>query len=179
MKFKCPFLLILLSVFFLSSNAQVVTTSYVNSAGEKVLRQELVLPVGLQKAWDYCTVDSLLQKWAAPRVHMELRAGGYRSASYNKDLQGVDSNAIVLPLVCFLDKELLVLKINLNGNFPESVQKTDDHLCFIFRFQSIDTTHTRITGSMVGWGKGPDWDKTYDFFERGNRWTFEQLLKVF
>lgn len=160
-------------------HAQVTMSSYINSANEKVLQHQLVLPVSLQQAWDYCTKDSLMQKWVAPHVHMELKAGGYRSAKYSEDMQGADSNAIILPLICFLDKELMVFKINLNNNFPESVRNTDKNLYFIFQFKSIDETHTAITGSMLGWGTGTGWDKTYAFFEKGNEWEFEQLLKNF
>lgn len=161
-----------------TSEAQVVNSSYTNESGEKVLRQELVVPVNLSKAWAYCTVDSLLQKWVAPKVHMELRAGGYRAANYNPARTLDDSTAIILPLVCFLEKELLVLKIPLNNNFPASVRQEKRDLYFIFKFEAVDDHHTRVTGSMLGWGTGPDWEKTYGFFEKGNKWTFEQLEKV-
>jgi hypothetical protein len=30
---------------------------------------------------------------------------------------------------------------------------------------------------MTGWGEGADWDKTYNFFARGNEWTYKELLK--
>ncbi len=32
---------------------------------------------------------------------------------------------------------------------------------------------------MVGWGQGADWEKSYNFFEKGNAWTFQQMLKLF
>lgn len=32
---------------------------------------------------------------------------------------------------------------------------------------------------MIGWGKGCHWDKVYRFFERGNEWTFKEILKVY
>ena len=30
---------------------------------------------------------------------------------------------------------------------------------------------------MIGWGNGSDWDKTYNFFVKGNEWTYQELLK--
>ncbi len=30
---------------------------------------------------------------------------------------------------------------------------------------------------MIGWGKGKEWDETYSFFEKGNKWSYQQLLK--
>lgn len=32
---------------------------------------------------------------------------------------------------------------------------------------------------MIGWGKGSHWDKVFGFFERGNEWTFKEILKVY
>jgi hypothetical protein len=32
---------------------------------------------------------------------------------------------------------------------------------------------------MAGWGEGPEWDKVYGFFEKGNQWTLQQLVKKF
>jgi hypothetical protein len=31
--------------------------------------------------------------------------------------------------------------------------------------------------AMIGWGKGTDWDKAYEFFAKGNEWTYKELLK--
>ncbi len=30
---------------------------------------------------------------------------------------------------------------------------------------------------MIGWGVGDDWDKAYNFFAKGNEWTYQELLK--
>lgn len=42
---------------------------------------------------------------------------------------------------------------------------------------AVDNEHTKIVSSMIGWGKGTDWDKTYDFFTKGNEWTYQELIK--
>ena len=32
---------------------------------------------------------------------------------------------------------------------------------------------------MIGWGQGEGWEKTYGFFDRGNTWTYEEILKIY
>jgi hypothetical protein len=32
---------------------------------------------------------------------------------------------------------------------------------------------------MVGFGQGSHWDKTYDFFLKGNERTYKEILKLF
>jgi hypothetical protein len=32
---------------------------------------------------------------------------------------------------------------------------------------------------MTGWKTGVDWDKAYEFFVKGNEWTYRELLKKY
>jgi hypothetical protein len=32
---------------------------------------------------------------------------------------------------------------------------------------------------MIGWGMGREWNKTCDFFVKGNEWTYEKMGKLF
>jgi hypothetical protein len=72
----------------------------------------------------------------------------------------------------------LILKIDLNNNFSKRLQDEDQNLQEIIQFVSIGPEKTKIISSMVGWGQGKDWEKTYDFFVKGNEWTYKELLKV-
>jgi hypothetical protein len=58
------------------------------------------------------------------------------------------------------------------------LQDEDQHLQEIIQFVSGGPGKTKIISSMIGWGQGKDWDKTYDFFLKGNEWTYKELLKV-
>ena len=82
-----------------------------------------------------------------------------------------------LPIISFIDNEILILKVILNDNFVTSVRESDTNLQEVIQFIKVDNSHTKIVSSMLGWGKGIDWDTTYNFFERGNEWTYQELLK--
>ena len=172
--------LIVLTAFTIHLYGQKVhNTSFINQAGEKVLRLEVTVPVSVQAAWQVFTTDSQLQKWIAPVAHIELKTGGYILTNYNKDKKLTDSSSIKLPIVIFLDNEQIVFKVNLNNNFAASARSTDQNLQEIIQFKAIDATHTRIISTMVGFGKSPDWDKTYNFFVKGNVYTYQELLKLY
>ena len=72
---------------------------------------------------------------------------------------------------------MLVLKVNLNGNFAKSVRDSATNLQEVIQFVKVDDQHTKVASSMLGLGTGTDWDKTYDFFAKGNEWIYQQLLK--
>nr|WP_294949179.1 hypothetical protein [uncultured Mucilaginibacter sp.] len=156
---------------------QVKNTSYKTPAGERVLQLEMVLDVDAASAWKLLSTDEGLVKWVAPVAHIQLKKNGSIVTNYDKDKPLTDSSSIKLPILDYTKGKMLTLKVELNNNFAKSVQNTDDNLKEIIRLEKIDATHTRLISSMMGFGTGPDWDKTYDFFVRGNTYTYEELLK--
>ena len=176
LKKKISFIILMLLSF--QANSQTLkNTSYKNQSGEKVLRLEIILPVDIESAWKLFTVDEELQKWIAPLAHIELQSGGYIITNYDSTKSLSDSSSIKLPILSYLDNELLVLKVILNDHFPKSVRDSDENLQEVIQFKKIDANNTKIISSITGWKAGADWDKTYNFFVRGNEWTYEQLLK--
>jgi len=161
------------------ATGQVKNTSYVTANGEKVLQFESVLPTDIKSAWQLFTTDEGLKKWMAPVAHIEYSIGGSIVTNYDKDKSLSDPSSIKLPIISYLEGQMLILKVNLNGNFPESCRNSDEHLQEVLQFKEAGPGQTRLISSMIGWGKGPDWDKTYSFFEKGNEWTYQELLKVF
>ena len=156
---------------------ELKNTSHRNQTGEKVLRFELTLPIDMAKAWQLFTKDEKLKKWIAPLAHIELKSGGYIVTNYDNTKTLSDSSSIKLPIISFIDNELIILKVILNDHFEKSVRDTDENLQEIIQFKKVDNKTTKIISSMIGWGAGSEWDKTYNFFEKGNEWTYKELLK--
>jgi hypothetical protein len=169
------FLLISRSTF----GQSVRNTSYKNESGEKVLRLEVILPISISSAWQLFTTDQKLKTWLAPVVHIELKTGGYILTNYDSTKKLTDKSSINSTIINFITDEMLTLKVNLNNNFPKSVIGADGNLQHIIQLIQIDSTHTKIVSSMVGFGDGADWDKTYDFFVQGNDWTFKKLMSQY
>ncbi len=115
----------------------------------------------------------------APVAHIELKTGGFILTNYDPKKKLSDSSSIKLGIVNYLETELLTLKVKLNGSFPQNAQTSDQNLQQVLQFVDEGGGSTRVISSMLGWGQGPEWDQTYNFFVQGNSWTFEQLLKLF
>ena len=162
----------------LFTSGQVKNTSYINKSGEKVLQLSIVLPLGKEEAWKYFSEDPKLSKWIAPVAHIELRNGGYLATNYDQTKTLFDSNSIRLGIISYLENELLILKVELNDHFTKKVQDEDQNLQEIIQLVATTPGKTKIVSSMVGWGQGKDWEKTYDFFLKGNEWTYAELLKL-
>jgi hypothetical protein len=171
---------VIVFLFLFSSRSSlsqgVKNTSYKNESGEKVLRLEVILPIDISSAWQLFTTDQKLKTWLAPVVHIELKTGGYILTNYDSTKKLSDKSSINSTIINFITDEMLTLKVNLNNNFPKSVLGADSNLQHIIQLIQIDSNHTKIVSSMVGFGDGADWDKTYDFFVKGNDWTFKKLV---
>ncbi len=162
----------------ISLEAQVENTSYVNKSNEKVLQLSIVVPLEVKEVWKYFSTDSKLSEWIAPVVHIELKNGGYILTNYDNTKTLSDSSSIKLGIISYLENEVLILKVNLNNNFSKKLQDEDQNLQEIIQFVPFGPGKTKIISSMIGWGQGKDWEKTYDFFAKGNEWTYKELLKV-
>jgi hypothetical protein len=158
---------------------EVQNTSYTTSTGEKVLRLEFVLPVNRQEAWKLLSTADGWKKWAAPVVSVDLKVGGLILTNYNRNKTVSDSGTIRLPIINYLEGEMLTLKVILNEAFAEKARREDKNLQEIIQITDLGNGKTIVTSSMIGWGTGPEWDTTYDFFAKGNKWSYEQLTKLF
>ncbi|MCF6133383.1 SRPBCC domain-containing protein [Flavobacterium wongokense] len=162
-----------------SFSQSVKNTSYKNQAGERVLRFEMVIPLDIKNAWRLFSEDNQLQKWIAPVSHIELRTGGSIVTNYDSSKKLTDATSITMPIINFIENEMITLKVNLNGKFSKNTRDTDRNLQEIIQLRKIDDKHTKIISSMVGFGDGEDWDKTYSFFTKGNEWTYNELIRIF
>ncbi len=160
-------------------NAQVANTSYVTQYGEKVLQLSIIVPINIKETWKLFTTDEGLKKWIAPVAKIDMKIGGSIRTNYDENKTIDDTTSIKLDIINYIEYEMLTLKVNLNNRFPPEAKKEDKNLQEILQFVKVDDNKTKIISTMVGWGQGSHWDKVYSFFEKGNDWTYKEILKLF
>ncbi|MGB2867382.1 MAG: SRPBCC domain-containing protein [Bacteroidota bacterium] len=175
---KSSFVLWFVLVPALGQSQTVLNSSYVTSTGERVLRIEGIIPMSKQDAWKLFSTEQGLKKWIAPVVSLDWRVGGEILTNYDSTKSVRDSGTIRLPIINYLEGEMLTLKVLLNKNFPEKARQEDQNLQEIIQLVDLGDGKTKMISSMIGWGSGPEWDKTYEFFRRGNEWTCKRLVKA-
>ena len=156
---------------------EVRNTSYVTQSGERVLRIETVVPASTESVWKAWTTPQELSKWIAPVVAIDLKIGGTISTNYDQKAAIGAAGTIRLPIINYIEKQLITFKVNLNEKFSNSTRNEDHNLQEIVQIVDLGDGKTKVVSSMLGWGAGKDWDQTYDFFARGNEWTYGQLAK--
>ena len=176
---KLLFILILGHLANKDLRAQVTNTSYITQYGEKVLQLSIVVPVNIREAWTLFTTDTGLKRWIAPVAKIDMRTGGSIRTNYDRNKTIDDTTSIKLDIINYIEYEMLTLKVNLNNSFPPQAKKEDKNLQEILQFVKLHDGKTQIISTMVGFGHGSHWDKTYNFFLKGNEWTYKEILKLF
>jgi uncharacterized protein YndB with AHSA1/START domain len=136
-----------------SAAAQDVrNTSYVTKSGERVLRIETVVPATTESVWKAWTDPQELSKWIAPVVAIDLKIGGKISTNYDQKATIGNQGTIQLPIINYVEEQLITLKVNLTDKFPKKVRDEDRNLQEIVQIVDLGGGKTEVVSSMVGWG---------------------------
>jgi hypothetical protein len=163
-----------------SASAQAVyTTNIVTQTKERVLRIESIIPARPQAVWKAFATGEGLKRWAAPVVALDLRIGGTLSTHYDKKASIGDPGTIRLGIVNYLEGELMTYRVHLTSSFTPKARAEDQNLQEIIQIVPWTNGTTKVVSSMIGWGTGKEWDETYDFFAKGNAWSYNHLVKSF
>lgn len=164
----------------LTASAQdVTTTNVVTETKERVLRLEAIIPASPTEVWKAFATEEGLKKWIAPVVALDLRNGGTLSTHYDKKAVIGSPGTIRLGIVHYLERELITYKVKLTPSFSQKLRDEDQNLQEIVQILPWNNGTTKVVSTMVGWGTGREWDETYNFFTKGNAWTYKQLIKSF
>lgn len=179
-QFRSSMILLILaaSLSIPSISQEVRNTSYSTATGERVLRIETIVPVPIERVWAAWTTENGLKRWIAPVVNVDFRIGGSISTNYDSKSKIGDAGTIHLPIVNYIEGQLITLKVNLNQKFPPKVREEDANLQEIVQILDLGGGKTKVVSSMVGWGTGKEWDDTFAFFARGNEWTYQHFAKA-
>ena len=180
---KIRLFMILLAAAFIPAaiaQAQIVTNiDVITATHERVLRIEGTVPAPAAEVWKAFTTAEGLKTWIAPVVSIDLRIGGSIATHYDKNATIGSPGTITLPIINYLEGEMITLKVILNGSFAAKARAEDKNLQEVIQIIPVSATTTKIISSMMGWGTGKEWDDAYKFFSRGNEWTYRELIKSF
>jgi uncharacterized protein YndB with AHSA1/START domain len=149
------------------------------SSGERVVRVETLLRQSPERVWKAFSTEEGLRCWIAPVVNLDLRTGGVLLTNYDRAGAIGGPGTISLDILNYVENEEITFKVKLNDKFPERLQREDGHLQEIVELQRQQDGGTKVVSSMVGWGNGQEWDRAFEFFARGNEWSYKNLAKCF
>ena len=165
----------LLILFAAPLSAQTVKdTSFTTNTGERVLQQEIIVDATPEQVWQTWTTPEGLRTFVAPVISVELKTGGDWFANYKVGAKVGDPGTIHNTVLNYLPMEMLSIKIGLTDIFPKELRDANT-LFAVMSFKDLGNNKVKIIESIVGWKSGPNWDKTYEFFRRGDELELKAL----
>ena len=159
--------------------AKSVDTSFVAPGGERVLRQEIIVPATLEDAWHVLSTNDGLRTWMAPVVDVELKTGGHWYANYDPKANIGDPGTIHNSVLGYIPMRMITVKLGIAPPIFPAGPSAAGTLFAVLTLEDLGNRQVRVTEHLVGFGQGEDWDKVYRFFQTGNAYTLGQLLKRF
>ncbi len=148
------------------------------AGSDRILRTEATVHAPVGEVWKAFTTKQGVQSWMVPVAEVDLRLGGTLKANYDPQAKIGDPGTIVHRILSYEPERMLTTQFTAPEDAaPEA--KLAQQTWVVYRFEPLSAQETRVTVSMMGWGEGPDWDRSYAFFEKGNAWEMEQLVKRF
>ncbi|NNC47742.1 MAG: hypothetical protein HKO13_04830 [Sphingomonas sp.] len=172
-----------LAVLFWSSLAMAQpapSSAIVEGDGDQVfLQQTIVLDTDLASAWSLYTTSDGASRWMAPRIEVDLRAGGSMRSHYDPSATIGDPGTVEVRIVNYVPRRLLTLQADLSAVEADwltpEVRAAQDQLYNVIEFEALGPDRTRITSWGIGYRDALGWEKMIAFFTRANEWTLGQL----
>ncbi len=149
---------------------------YVREPSGRILHKEFVVPATLDQVWQAWTTSQGTKTFFSPSVKIELRLGGpyeiYFLLENPYGLRGSEECKIL----SFLPKKMLSFEWNAPPQFGELRGK---HTQVILHFEEVRPGQVKVTFDQLGWGKGEEWDKLYQYFDKAWDQVLNNLKKRF
>ena len=135
--------------------------------GTRFYQDSVLVHAPSQKLWKAFTDTAAYRRWAAPVSSVDFRIGGNIEASYDPKGHLGDPQNIKNEFVAYVPDRLLVFR---NVQAPQQLpgREAYGHTIKTLEFAPVDASHTRVTISGVGFGKGTAYDQLYAFFSEGD-----------
>lgn len=144
--------------------------------GAHGLCHEVMLPASLDQVWALWTTSEGLATWVAPVAAIDPVAGGVFETSYDRSARIGDAGNILNRVVAIAPEQMIILQIDrAPPGFPHAEAARE--LITQIQLEGLGVNETRVRVLMSGFRVGADFDALHAFFERGNAYTLESLVR--
>lgn len=160
--------------------AAVLVFAPLASAGERTLQHSAVVCAPVDAIWEaFMTPEGVKKAWGVGVAEVDFRVGGAYRTAYDPGAKLGGPDTITNVILAYEPKRMIAIKAIAPENAPDFVKLCAKDGFSVIRFDPVAPDRTRVTVTGMGYGVGPEWDKAYEFFDKGNAWTLEKMKKAF
>jgi len=148
----------------------------VKDQSDKILRKETFVPATLEQVWNAWTTTEGVKTFFSPEAKVELAVGGPFEIYFILEAPYGSRGSEDCRVLSYLPMEMLSFSWNAPRDFGELRKR---HTIVVLHFQEVGPGKVKVALSQLGWGKGEDWGKLYDYFDKAWSYVLGNLKKRF
>jgi len=148
----------------------------VKDQSDRILRKEIVVPATLEQVWNAWTSTKGVKTFFSSDAKVELAVGGPFEIYFLLDAPHGARGSEGCRVLSYLPPKMLSFSWNAP---PEFGELRDKHTIVVLQFGEIEPGKVKVALSQHGWGRGEDWDKLYDYFDKAWSYVLGNLKKRF
>ncbi len=143
---------------------------------DRILRKEIVVPATPVQVWNAWTSTKGVKTFFSSDAKVELAVGGPFEIYFLLDAPHGSRGSEGCRILSYLPPKILSFSWNAP---PEFGELRDKHTIVVLQFGEIEPGKVKVSLSQHGWGRGEDWDKLYDYFDKAWSYVLGNLKKRF
>ena len=143
---------------------------------DRILRKEIIVPATLEQVWHAWTTTDGVKTFFSSDAKVELAVGGPFEIYFLLDAPYGSRGSEGCRVLSYLPPKMLSFSWNAP---PEFGELRDKHTIVVLQFGEIEPGKVKVALSQHGWGRGEDWDKLYDYFDKAWSYVLGNLKKRF
>lgn len=142
----------------------------------KDLSRSIEVAAPLDSVWWAWTTEEGLTSFFAPRARIDLRIGGRYELYFRADQPPGWQGSEGARILSFEPRRMLSFDWRAPPELPD-VRR--ERTWMVIRLDSLGPRLTRVTMTQLGWQRGDEWRKNYEFFEKAMDEPMNNLKKRF
>jgi uncharacterized protein YndB with AHSA1/START domain len=130
---------------------------------ERAIRFEVIVDAGIQAVWDAWTTEAGVCTFFAARARVDPRPDGAYEILFNLDAPAGEQGGEGMTFLALDPPHMLSFTWNAPPTQP-AIRRQRTHVTV--RLLDLGDGRTRVRLNHAGWGEGPLWDETFDYFTR-------------
>ena len=139
----------------------------------RAIIKEVIIPAGIDDAWNAWTSKQGLESFFAPECHIELELFGRFEIYFFPDADSGSKGAEDNIILAVEPNKMFSFTWDAPGNLAE-VRK--QRTSVVLKFKKFGKDKTKIFMCHSGWGDGDEWDNAFDYFADAWDVVFKRLV---
>ena len=149
---------------------------YATEVSEKILLKDVTIPAPVADVWNAWTTDEGVRSFFSPNTRVMLAPGCPFEIYFLMDRPYGQRGSEDCHILSYIPEKMLSFEWNAPPDFGPL---RDIRTIVVIFFESVSPNETRLIFHHTGWGKGENWDKLYEYFDRAWGYVLGNLKKRF